>query len=96
MPSAAGAETDRASKVCEANPMVCSCCGSPMRVLAVTTEPQQVRKIPLHLIKTSKVAVGFHPRLPELKPLPLQAVDQSVLAGSSMTIFPGPAISGPS
>jgi hypothetical protein len=30
----------------------CSRCGSPMKVLAVITDPSQVRRILLHLIKS--------------------------------------------
>jgi hypothetical protein len=46
------------AKVYEADP---TRCGSPMRILAVITEPQQVRKILLHLIKTGKAPPGLHP-----------------------------------
>jgi hypothetical protein len=37
-------------KVYEVDPLICRRCGSPMRIMAVITEPQQVRKILLHLI----------------------------------------------
>jgi Putative transposase len=42
------------AKVYEADPLICRHFGSPMRILAVITDPQQVRKILLHLIKTGK------------------------------------------
>jgi len=35
------------AKVYEADPLLCRRCGSPMRIVAVITEPQQVRKIPV-------------------------------------------------
>lgn len=47
------------AKVYEADPLVCGRCGSPFRLLAVITEPQQVRKILLHLIKTGKAPPGL-------------------------------------
>ena len=47
------------AKVYEADPLTCRRCGSPMRILAVITEPQQVRKILLHLIKTGKAPPGW-------------------------------------
>ena len=49
------------TKVYEADPLVCGRCGSPMRVVAVITEPQQVRKILRHLIKTGKAPPGLDP-----------------------------------
>ena len=33
------------AKVYEADPLICRHCGSPMRIVAVITEPHQVRKI---------------------------------------------------
>jgi len=47
------------AKVYEADPLICRHCGSPMRIMAVITEPQQVRKILLHLIKTGKAPPGL-------------------------------------
>jgi hypothetical protein len=49
------------AKVYEADPLICHRCGSPVRILAVITEPQQVRKILLHLIKTGKAPPGLDP-----------------------------------
>jgi hypothetical protein len=49
------------TKVYEADPLVCGRFGSPMRVVAVITEPQQVRKILRHLIKTGKAPPGLDP-----------------------------------
>jgi len=49
------------AKVYEADPLICRHCGSPMRIMAVITEPQQVRKILLHLIKTGKAPPELDP-----------------------------------
>ena len=49
------------AKVYEADPLICRRCGSPMRIMAVITEPQQVRRILLHLIKTGKAPPGLDP-----------------------------------
>jgi len=49
------------AKIYEADPSVCGRCGSPMGILAVITEPQQARKILLHLIKTGKAPPGLDP-----------------------------------
>ncbi len=48
-------------KVYEVDALRCSRCGSPMKVLAVITDPPQVRRILLHLIKTglARRAFGF-------------------------------------
>jgi len=40
------------AKVYEVDVLKCSRCGSPMKVLAVITDPPQVRRIRLHLIET--------------------------------------------
>jgi hypothetical protein len=40
------------AKVYEVDALRCSRCGSPMKVLAVITDPPEVRRILLHLIKT--------------------------------------------
>jgi len=40
--------------VYEVDPLTCSRCGSPMRVFAVITEPQEVRKILRHLVKIGR------------------------------------------
>jgi len=39
-------------KIYEGDALRCSRCGSPMKVLAVITDPSEVRRILLHLIKT--------------------------------------------
>jgi len=49
------------AKVYEADPLICRLCGSPMHILAVITDVQQVRKILLHLIKTGKAPPGLDP-----------------------------------
>jgi hypothetical protein len=40
------------AKVYEVDTLRCNRCGSPMTVLAFITDPQQCRRILLHLIKT--------------------------------------------
>ncbi len=35
------------AKVYEVDPMICDHCGSPMRILATITDPQEVKKIPV-------------------------------------------------
>ena len=40
------------AKVYEVDALRCSRCGSPMKVLAVITDPSELRRILLHLIKT--------------------------------------------
>jgi len=66
------------AKVYEADPLVCRRCGSPMRITAVITEPQQVRKILLHLIKTGMAPPGLDST--SLNSPPLPARNRSVLS----------------
>ena len=47
------------AKVYEVDPMVCSRCGSPMRILAIITDPQEVKKILRHLVKAGKPPPGL-------------------------------------
>jgi hypothetical protein len=47
------------AQVYEVDPMTCSRCGSPMRILAVITEPQEVRKILRHLVKIGRSPPGL-------------------------------------
>ena len=42
------------------SPLKCSRCGSPMKVLAVITDPTQVRRILLHLINTGAAPPGLN------------------------------------
>ena len=49
------------AQVYEVDPMTCSRCGSPMRILAVITEPQEVCKILRHLLKIGRSPPGFDP-----------------------------------
>ena len=46
-------------KIYEVDAMKCSRCGSPIKVLAVITDPTQVRRILLHLIKTGVAPPGL-------------------------------------
>jgi len=47
------------AKVYEVDPLRCTRCGSQMRVLAVITDPQQVRRILRHLINTGAAPPGM-------------------------------------
>ena len=46
-------------KVYEVDPLVCSRCGSVMRVVAVIMDPVEVDKILRHLIKTGRALPGL-------------------------------------
>jgi hypothetical protein len=48
-------------KIYEVDPLVCKKCGSPMKVLAVITNPGGVKNILRHLIKTGKSPPGLDP-----------------------------------
>ena len=47
------------AKIYEVDPLVCGRCGSPMRILAIITDPDEVKKILRHLVKTGKPPPGF-------------------------------------
>jgi hypothetical protein len=47
------------AKVYEVDALRCNRCGSPMKVLALITDPQQCRRILLHLIKTGAAPPGL-------------------------------------
>ena len=47
------------AKVYVVDALRCSRCGSPMKVLAVITDPSEVRRILLHLIKTGLAPPGL-------------------------------------
>jgi hypothetical protein len=47
------------AKVYEVDALRCNRCGSPMKVLAVVTDPPEVRRILLHLIKTGAAPPGL-------------------------------------
>ena len=48
-------------KIYEVDPLVCKKCGSPMKVLAVITDPDEVKNILRHLMKTGKSPPGLDP-----------------------------------
>ena len=48
-------------KIYEVDPLVCKKCGSPMRILAVITDPDEVNNILRHLIKTGRSPPGLDP-----------------------------------
>ena len=47
------------AKVYEVDALRCSRCGSPMKLLAVITDPPEVRRILLHLITTGVAPPGL-------------------------------------
>jgi hypothetical protein len=47
------------AKVYEVDALRCNRCGSPMKVLALITDPHQCRRIFLHLIKTGAAPPGL-------------------------------------
>jgi hypothetical protein len=47
------------AKIYDLDRLTCSRCGSPMKVLAVITDPPQVRRILLHLIKSGLAPPGL-------------------------------------
>ena len=49
------------AQVYEVDPLTCSRCGSPMRILAVITEPEEVKKILRHLLKVGRPPPGLDP-----------------------------------
>jgi hypothetical protein len=49
------------AKVYEVDALRCPRCGSPMKVLAVITDPQQVRRILRHLVRTGAAPPGLDP-----------------------------------
>jgi hypothetical protein len=49
------------AQVYEVDPLTCCRCGSPMRILAVITEPEEVRKILRHLVKIGRSPPGLDP-----------------------------------
>ncbi|GAH54145.1 unnamed protein product, partial [marine sediment metagenome] len=48
-------------KVYEVDPLVCKKCQSPMKILAVITDPEEVKKILRHLVKTHHTPPGLDP-----------------------------------
>jgi hypothetical protein len=49
------------AQVYEVDPLVCPRCSAPMRILAVISEPEEVRKILRHLVKIGRSPPGFDP-----------------------------------
>jgi hypothetical protein len=47
------------AKVYEIDPLICRHCGSEMKLIAVITDPPEVRKILRHLIKTGRARPGL-------------------------------------
>jgi predicted phosphoadenosine phosphosulfate sulfurtransferase len=51
------------AQVYEVDSLVCPRCSAQMRVLAVITEPEEVRKILRYLVKNGRSPPGFDPAL---------------------------------
>jgi hypothetical protein len=51
------------AKIYEVDPLVCCRCGSAMTVIAVITDPHEVRKILRHLVKIGRSPPGLGPSL---------------------------------
>ena len=49
------------AQVYKVDPLTCDRCGSPMRILAVITEPEEIRKILRHLVKIGRSPPGYDP-----------------------------------
>ena len=49
------------AQVFEVDPLECPLCHSLMKVIAVITEPEEVRKILRHLVKIGRSPPGFDP-----------------------------------
>ena len=49
------------AQVYEVDPLTCRRCGSPMRILAVITDPAEVKKILRHLVKVDRSPPGLDP-----------------------------------
>jgi hypothetical protein len=49
------------AQVYEVDPLVCPRCSAPMRILALITEPEEVRKILRHLVKIGRSPPGLDP-----------------------------------
>lgn len=52
----AGSET---ADVYELDPLICPRCGSEMKLIAVITDPSEVRKILRHLVKIGRLPRGI-------------------------------------
>ena len=49
------------ARVYEVDPLICDRCGSPMRILAIITDPQEVKKILHHLARAGRSPPGLDP-----------------------------------
>jgi len=49
------------AQVYEVEPLICSRCGSQMRILDVITEPEEVKKFLRHLVKVGRSPPGLDP-----------------------------------
>ena len=49
------------AKIYEIDPMICQKCASSMKIIAVITDPEEVKKIHRHLVKTHHTPPGLDP-----------------------------------
>ena len=68
------------AKIYEVDPLVCKKCQSPMKILDVITDPEEVKKLLRHLVKTAKSPPGLDPASLNLS---------EILFFFSLTIFQG-------
>ena len=54
-------ETELIKKVYGVDPLICPKCGSEMKIIAIIMDPEEIKKILHHLIKTGKSPPGFDP-----------------------------------
>jgi hypothetical protein len=72
----------------EFDPLTCSRCGSPMRILAVITEPEEVRKILRHLAKVSRPPRGWIQTSCNLLSVSLPAQGDKHVSSAQTAVFP--------
>ncbi len=87
------------AQVYEVDPLVCPRCSAPMRILAIITEPEEVRKILRHLVKIGRSPPGLdlaslnypsvHSLLvPGAHSVPVACPTLNCLASDGIGIFP--------
>lgn len=53
--------TSLLAKLYEIDPLICKCCGSEMKVIAVIQDPKEIKKILEHLLGIRRTPPGFDP-----------------------------------
>jgi hypothetical protein len=62
----------------EVHSLTCIRCGSPMRILALITEPEELRKILRHLVKIGRSPPGFDPALLNLQSCKIRGREKEI------------------